>query len=356
MIRLPDAAFWHGKRVLLTGHTGFKGTWARLWLSQMGAEVFGFALPPSTTPSLHSLVGDFGLGSETIADLRDAAKLAAAIEHSDADIILHMAAQPLVRRSYVEPVETFDVNVMGTVRLLEAARRLEKLRAILVVTTDKVYNNDESGRHFVESDRLGGHDPYSGSKAAAEIVTASYRDSFYRQKGVSVATARGGNVIGGGDYSEDRLIPDIVRAAIAGHTLDIRNPFATRPWQHVLDCLNGYFLFCEDLHAGKSLPDALNFGPSPDEAQIAVGNVASEVQAAMGMERQWHDVSQGDQPREMQTLGLNPAKALDYLSWQAKLSQLQAIEWTGRWYDRSRKGDEAFTLVMNQIDTFTKGA
>ncbi|MES5101146.1 CDP-glucose 4,6-dehydratase [Agrobacterium sp. BA1120] len=356
MSRLPDSHFWNGKRVFLTGHTGFKGTWARIWLSHLGAKVFGYSLSPLASPSLHTLVSGCGLANETIGDIRDAERLSAAINRSRADIILHMAAQPLVRHSYAEPVETFDVNVMGTIRLLDAARSLENLKAILVITTDKVYDNDESGRHFVESDRLGGHDPYSGSKAAAEIVTATYRDSFYRLKGVSVATARGGNVIGGGDYSADRLVPDIVRAAVADSIIDIRSPLATRPWQHVLDCLSGYFLFCEDLYAAKNLPDALNFGPPSEEAQIAVGHVASDIQAALGMRVRWRDISRDDKPREMQTLALDPAKAREYLSWQSKLSQRQAIEWTGRWYDRWRQGDEALMLVMNQIETFTKGA
>lgn len=356
MTRLPDRSFWNGKRVFLTGHTGFKGTWARLWLSQLGAEVTGYALSPSTEPSLHALTGDAGLAFETIADVRDADRLSAALQRSNPDIVLHMAAQPLVRRSYVEPVETFDVNVMGTVRLLEAARSLDALKAILVITTDKVYSNDESGHHFVETDRLGGHDPYSGSKAAAEIVVASYRDSFYRQKDVHVATARGGNVLGGGDFSEDRLVPDIVRAAIAGDTLEIRSPLATRPWQHVLDCLNGYFVFCEALCVGGTPPETLNFGPSPDEAQIEVGHVATAVQTAMGLGRSWRDTSAADKPREMQTLGLDPKRAQKYLSWQAKLSQLQAIDWTARWYENWRNGGDAFELVTGQIDAFTKGA
>lgn len=356
MNRLPDPRFWAGKRVFLTGHTGFKGSWARLWLSQLGARVSGYALAPATTPSLHDLVGTSGIEAETIADIRDGGRLETALSDCNPDIILHMAAQPLVRRSYVEPVETFDVNVMGTARLLEAARSLDALKAILVVTTDKVYSNDESGRHFVETDRLGGHDPYSGSKAAAEIVTATYRDSFFHEKGVHVGTARGGNVLGGGDFSEDRLVPDIVRAAIAGKVLDIRSPLATRPWQHVLDCLNGYFLFCEALFGGKAAAEALNFGPSPAEAQIAVGALASSVQTAMGLRQTWQDRSSADKPREMHTLGLDPAEAYRCLSWQARLSQAEAIDWTARWYDQWRRGEGALSLTTSQIDEFTKGS
>ena len=356
MSRLPDQCFWLGKRVFLTGHTGFKGTWARIWLSRLGAEVTGYALSPATTPSLHALAGSSGLADEMIADIRDRTKLAEALSTCNPDIILHMAAQPLVRRSYVEPVDTFDVNVMGTVRLLEAARQLEALKAILVVTTDKVYSNDESGRHFIETDRLGGHDPYSGSKAAAEIATATFRDSFFRQKDVRVGTARGGNVLGGGDFSEDRLVPDIVRAAIAGEILDIRSPLATRPWQHVLDCLNGYFLFCEALYGDTSLAESLNFGPSPDEVQIPVGVVASSVQSAMGLEQSWQDTSGADKPREMHALGLDPAEAYRCLSWRARLSQADAIDWAARWYDRWRRGENPLSLVAGQIDTFTKGS
>ncbi|KQV84491.1 CDP-glucose 4,6-dehydratase [Rhizobium sp. Root1220] len=356
MSRLPDPRFWAGKRVFLTGHTGFKGTWARIWLSKLGARVTGYALAPATTPSLHALAGSWGLEAETIADIRDGTRLGAALQDCNPDIILHMAAQPLVRRSYAEPDETFDVNVMGTVRLLEASRSIEALKAVLVVTTDKVYSNDESGRHFVETDRLGGHDPYSGSKAAAEIATATYRDSFFRQKGVHVGTARGGNVLGGGDFSEDRLVPDIVRAAIAGEILDIRSPLATRPWQHVLDCLNGYFLFSEALFAAKPSAEALNFGPSPAEAQIAVGAVASAVQVAMGLGETWRDTSSADKPREMQTLGLDPAEANRSLAWRACLSQAEAIDLTARWYDQWRRGGDALALVTSQIDDFVKGS
>jgi CDP-glucose 4,6-dehydratase len=356
MSRLPDQRFWSGKRIFLTGHTGFKGTWARLWLSRLGARVTGYALSPASTPSLHELAGPCELEAETIADIRNGARLAAALNECNPDIILHMAAQPVVRRSYVEPVETFDVNVMGTVRMLEAARSLDALKAILVVTTDKVYSNDESGRYFVETDRLGGHDPYSGSKAAAEIATATYRDSFFCQKGVHVGAARGGNVLGGGDFSEDRLVPDIIRAAMSGNILEIRSPFATRPWQHVLDCLNGYFLFCEELYGGTAPAGALNFGPSPDEAQIPVGVVASSVQAAMGLGQSWRDTSASDKPHEMRSLGLDPAEAYRCLSWRARLSQAEAIDWAACWYDQWRRGEDALSLVAGQIDDFTKGS
>ncbi|PZM07414.1 CDP-glucose 4,6-dehydratase [Rhizobium tubonense] len=356
MSRLPDPGFWTGKRVFLTGHTGFKGSWARLWLTRMGARVTGYALRPDAAPSLHDLVGAAsGLETETIADIRDQATLRSALEDCDPEIILHMAAQPLVRKSYAAPTETFEVNVMGTVNLLEAARSLKALRALLVVTTDKVYGNDETGRHFVETDRLGGHDPYSGSKAAAELVVSTYRDAFFRAGVARIATARGGNVLGGGDFSQDRIVPDIVRAAMAGKPLDIRNPYATRPWQHVLDCLNGYLLFSEALFLGHVDEDSLNFGPSLSEPQMPVGVVASAVNMAMGLTVPWRDVSSCDQPREMQTLGLDPDRAARTLGWHARLSQLQTMEWTAQWYDGWRKGAAARDLSLLQIEEFTKG-
>jgi CDP-glucose 4,6-dehydratase len=352
---LPDPNFWTGKRVFLTGHTGFKGTWARLWLTRMGARVTGYALAPETAPSLHNLVCTAGLEREIIADIRDQSTLRSSLQECDPEIILHMAAQPLVRRSYLAPAETFEINVMGTVNLLEAARSVQALKALLVVTTDKVYSNDETGRNFTESDRLGGHDPYSGSKAAAELTVSTYRDSFFRTGVARIATARGGNVLGGGDFSQDRLVPDIVRAAMAGEPLDIRNPYATRPWQHVLDCLNGYLLFAEALVLGHVDEDTLNFGPPLSEPQMAVGVVASAVNTAMGSAVPWRDVSSRDQPHEMQTLGLDPNRAARTLGWHARLSQLQTVEWTAHWYDGWRKGAAALDLSLFQIEQFMKG-
>ncbi|WEX76630.1 CDP-glucose 4,6-dehydratase [Sinorhizobium numidicum] len=351
----PDPDFWAGKRVLLTGHTGFKGSWAGLWLKKMGAHVGGYALPPVSEPSLHSLLYADECPHGQFGDIRDDETLTAIMRKTEPEIILHMAAQPLVRESYATPADTFDVNVMGTIRLLEAARAAHSVKAILVVTTDKVYRNDESGRHFQESDRLGGHDPYSGSKAACEIAVATWRSAYLNERGIRIATARGGNVIGGGDFSTDRLVPDIVRAALSGTRLNIRSPLATRPWQHVLDCLNGYFLFAEALYRGESDVEALNFGPSPAERPIAVRDVAHAIQVAMGLDLQWDDVSLLGQPREMQTLGLDPALAGKSLAWRAQLTQEQAIEWTARWYDGWRRGEPAHQLTLDQIDAFTKG-
>ncbi|RVE93070.1 CDP-glucose 4,6-dehydratase [Sinorhizobium meliloti] len=355
MSRLPDPEFWAGKRVLLTGHTGFKGSWAAVWLKEMGAHVTGYALPPASRPSLHDLLHPSGAPGGQFGDIRDGEAIATIARKSEPEIVLHMAAQPLVRESYAAPAETFDVNVMGTVRLLEAARATPSVKAVLVVTTDKVYRNDESGRHFRESDPLGGHDPYSGSKAACELAVATWRSAYLRECGIRVATARGGNVIGGGDFSADRLVPDVVRAALSGTRLNIRSPLATRPWQHVLDCLNGYFLFAEALFKGESDVDALNFGPSPSEQAIPVRDVANAVQAAMGLDPEWDDVSALEQPREMRTLGLDPALAGETLAWRPRLAQSQAIEWTARWYDGWRRGEAARQLTLDQIEAFTKG-
>lgn len=354
--RVSNPDFWKRKRVFLTGHTGFKGSWARLWLSQMGAEVTGYSLPPEQSPSLHDILGSGDLTSETIADIRDYDPLLTALKKSEAEIILHLAAQPLVRRSYITPMDTFDVNVMGTVRLLEAARHLPSLRTLLTVTTDKVYKNDESGRHFVETDSLGGHDPYSGSKAAAELVVSTYRGAFYDGMSVPIATARGGNVLGGGDFSEDRLIPDIVRAAIAGKRLVLRNPHSTRPWQHVLDCLNGYFLFCEDLYSAKTAERALNFGPPPTEKQLEVGSIATVLNEALGQPLAWEDASSPDQPREMQSLGLDSERAGKALGWHSHLSQLETLEWTARWYDSWRRGQNMRDITSAQIQAFMNPA
>lgn len=355
MSRLANPFFWAGKRVMLTGHSGFKGSWARLWLTQMGAEVTGYGLSPAATPSLHALLGSESATNEHFADIRDGDTLASAVRACDPQIVLHMAAQPLVRESYRTPVETFDVNVMGTARLLEATRAAPALKTVLVVTTDKVYRNDESGRHFPEDAVLGGHDPYSGSKAACELVVSTWRDSYLRERGIRVATARGGNVLGGGDFSADRLVPDIVRAALSGETLDIRSPMATRPWQHVLDCLNGYFVYAEALHGGQTDVAALNFGPAPDERQIPVRDVAAAIQTAMGLPTQWRDASSEDQPHEMKSLGLDPALAGRTLSWATRLSQDEAIAWTARWYDGWRRGADARDLTLSQIDAFMRG-
>lgn len=345
-----DRTFWAGKRVLLTGHTGFKGSWASLWLARMGADVTGYSLAPETEPSLFELGRAASTVRSHIGDLRDREALQRAVDEADPEIVIHMAAQPLVRRSYAEPVDTFAVNVMGTVNLLEALRGRKALRTILVVTTDKVYENAETGASFREEDPLGGHDPYSASKAAAEIVTSSYARSFFAEADVRVATARGGNVIGGGDFSEDRLVPDIWRALRAGEPLVLRNPAAARPWQHVLDCLCGYFSYARGLHERIDLPAALNFGPPPDAAPVTVAALAEAVQAALGGGN-WKPANDTG-PHEMMALEIDSRKARACLGWQDRLAGAPCVEWLAAWYRALNDGSDMHTVTSGQIAAF----
>lgn len=344
-VSLPDPAFWRGRRVLVTGHTGFKGGWAGLWLREMGAEATGFALPPDTDPSLFAMLGD-AAGASLLGDLRDAGAVADAVAGAAPELVLHMAAQPLVRRGYADPVATFASNVMGTVHLLEALRGVEGLRAILVVTTDKVYENDESGRPFGEADRLGGHDPYAASKAATEIAVASYARSFFAPAGVRLATARGGNVIGGGDFAADRLIPDIVRAGLAGAPVRLRNPRATRPWQHVLDCVAAYLAYLEALAQGRDVPPSLNVGPPPGEV-LTVAEIADAISAALDLPEGWAEEPGG--PHEMKALSLDPGLAAAALGWRGRLAPSQAIRLTADWYAAWRRGADMEATTRAQI-------
>ena len=270
----PSASFWHGKRVLLTGHTGFKGAWLALWLSRLGALVTGISLPPETTPNLFSLAKIQTITETHYCDIRDAALLSDLIEKAEPEIVFHLAAQALVHPSYRDPLTTFSTNVQGTANVLDALRELNTVRVVVAITTDKVYKNLEHPYPYRETDALGGHDPYSASKAAAEIVIASYKDSYLSAKGIGVASARAGNVIGGGDWSADRLIPDAIRAWDANQPLQIRRPQSVRPWQHVLDPLNGYLTIGVNLMEGKKISAAYNFGPG-EESKLTVQEMAS---------------------------------------------------------------------------------
>lgn len=349
---MADPAFWRGRRVLLTGHTGFKGAWAAFWLTEMGAEVTGLALAPETDPALFDILG--AQGRSVICDLRDRDRVAAEVAAADPEIVLHMAAQPLVRRSYREPVETFATNVMGTVHLLDALRGAD-VRAILVVTSDKVYENDESGRAFAEDARLGGHDPYAASKAAAEIAVASYARSYFREAGVPLATARGGNVIGGGDFSEDRLVPDIIRAALTGNVLQLRNPEASRPWQHVLDCLSGYFAYLEGLATGRDLPPSLNFGPHDPADVLTVGAVTAEMCRAMGLPGDWQ-LDEAPAPHEMAALAIDSTRAGATLGWRGRLTGREAIRLTADWYAAWKNGADMTRVTRDQIAAYQEKA
>jgi CDP-glucose 4,6-dehydratase len=346
----PDRGFWKDRRVLLTGHTGFKGAWATIWLARLGARVTGLALPPDTEPALWTAVGEGLLEDEILADIRDADAVRAAVERARPSLVLHMAAQSLVRRSYARPAETFAVNLMGSVHLLDALRGGNGLEAALIVTTDKVYSNNDRGRDFVEADPLGGHDPYSASKAAAELAAASYAASFFRPRGIAVATARAGNVVGGGDWSEDRLIPDVWRAARRGEAVALRHPAATRPWQHVLEPLAGYFLYLEALARRKPVPPALNFGP-PAGASATVARVAEIMAGALGTPSAWRR-DEREAPPEMKLLSLDPSLAVATLGWRPLLSCEEAVRWSGDWYARRDRGEDPLGLCQAQIEQY----
>lgn len=339
---------WRGRRVLLTGHTGFKGAWAARWLARKGARVTGLALPPAEGPSLARMLGGDHLEAEHLIDLRDAERVARAVAAARPEIVLHLAAQALVRASYADPVGTVGTNVMGTVHLLDALRRQDGLAAILVVTSDKVYENDESGRAYGEDDRLGGHDPYSASKAAAEIVAAGYARSFFGPAGVPLATARGGNVVGGGDFAADRLVPDIVRAAQSNRPVALRNPGATRPWQHVLDCVSGYVAYAEALAGGREVPPALNFGPAPGERPIAAGEVARRLHAALGRADDWRP-DDSPAPHEMARLAIDARAAAKALGWRPRLAAGATLDWTAEWYAAFLAGADMAALTDAQI-------
>ncbi len=344
-----DPSFWRGRRILLTGHTGFKGAWAALWLARMGARITGLALPPEADPNLFALAHVEQDVSSRIADIRNLDHVAAIVEEADPEIVLHMAAQPLVRRAVAQPVETFSINVLGAVHLLEALRNRPALLAALVVTTDKIYENREEGRAFVETDRLGGHEPYGASKAAAEIATAAMAKTYFEASGAAIATARGGNVIGGGDFSEDRLIPDIIRAVERGDRLVLRDPSAIRPWQYVLDCLAGYFCFLQALVETGAGERALNFGPAG--GAVDVGAVASSILAALGAGREWERDPVGS-PHESHVLKLDSSRSRLRLGWRDHFPGELGLQATAAWYLAWRRGQDMRATSLEAIDDF----
>lgn len=345
--------FWSGKRVLLTGHTGFKGGWLALWLQRLGARVMGYSLPAPTQPSLFETARVSESIQGVIADVRDLARLKAVFREFAPEVVFHLAAQPLVRGSYDSPVETYSTNLLGTVHVLEAVRHSESVRGAVMVTTDKCYENRESAKGYRETDRLGGHDPYSNSKACAELAVDSYRRSFFSDGGkAGIASARAGNVIGGGDWAVDRLIPDLVRAAVAGKPLVLRNPESTRPWQHVLEPLGGYLLLGQRLWEERTrYAEAWNFGPREEDDRTVEEIVKLAAQ-------RWDDKlkwTMGDarQPRETVTLKLDCSKAAG-AGWRPLLSVEQAVDWTMEWYRAWRDKRDVKALSLEQFERYER--
>lgn len=347
------AGFWDGRRVLVTGHTGFKGAWLSLWLEQLGAEVAGFALAPLTEPSLYALAAPWRAPRQQTGDIRDRRALASFIADVRPEIVFHLAAQALVRVSYRDPLGTFATNVQGTLNLLDALRDVPETAAVIVITTDKVYANDNRGIPFKETDRLGGSDPYSASKACAEIATHAFRCSYWHDAGSpALVTVRAGNVIGGGDWSEDRIVPDVVRAAAARRPVELRYPASVRPWLHVLEPLRGYLMLAERL-ASKPHADleALNFGPERGTV-LTVSEVVDILNAHLGMRTGWVQ-SGGMHHPEAGYLTLDSTAAAETLGWRAHLSPRTAIEWTAQWYARWTAGDAARDLTLEQIARYS---
>jgi CDP-glucose 4,6-dehydratase len=343
---------WLGKRVLVTGHTGFKGGWLSLLLQRLGAEVSGIALAPSTSPNLYELARIQNGMRSHFCDIRNASGLATIVRSSRPEVVFHLAAQPLVRTSYRNPLETYSINVMGTANFLEALRGLDSVKVAVMVTTDKVYSNNEWLYPYRESDALGGHDPYSASKAASEIVISSYRDAYLQQQGVAVATARAGNVIGGGDWSEDRLIPDAVRAWQDDTPLEIRYPLAIRPWQHVLEPVYGYLMLAERLLLKPELAGAYNFGPHNHEA-VTVREVIEQARIAFGKgQAVFSNVGKG--PHEAGWLALETAKARESLNIHPRWTLAETVRRTMAWYRMQKQGSDARSLCEEEIDAYLK--
>lgn len=342
----PD--LWLGKRVLVTGHTGFKGAWLSQWLAHLGANVYGLALPAITDPNLWQILPN--AKSEIMGDIRDPANVTSAFERSEPEVVFHLAAQPLVRYGYAHPVETFDVNVMGTLGVLEAARQSPSVRAVVVVTSDKVYDDQRTERPYREGSPLGGGDPYSASKGCAELVAACYRRSFLDGAGIQVATVRAGNVLGGGDWSEDRLMPDIVRAWSDAAPLSVRYPDATRPWQHVLDPLHGYILTAERLLSGGLEQNSLNFGP-PLEGCIPVRELIAITQGLLpgGFNVEMDD---RERVREAPLLTLDSGRARQMLGWRPVLDLATCLSWTASWYVAFYGGQDVNAMCREQIEIF----
>lgn len=346
-----DKSFWKGRSVFLTGHTGFKGGWMALWLTEMGAKVFGYSLETETAPNFFSetLLRE-RIETSTISNIENFSKLKSAISYAKPSIIIHMAAQSLVRKSYIAPVETFKTNIIGTVNLLEAARKIDTVEAIVNITTDKCYENKNQFKPFLENDKLGGHDPYSSSKACAELVSAAYRNSFLKESGIKIATVRAGNVIGGGDWATDRLVPDFLRASDTNKKLFIRSPNAIRPWQHVLEPLSGYLILCEKLITkGNNYAEAWNFGPQENDTKTVSWVIDYLSQKIPNV--QW-EIDKNIQPYESNLLLLDSSKAKSKLNWKPRwsldLALDRIVEWHHAWKEKKPMAD----ISISQINSY----
>lgn len=348
--------FWKGKKVFITGHTGFKGSWLCLWLNYLGADVTGYALNPPTHPSLFELAGVDRLVKNVVADVRDRESLTSAMIKTRPEIVIHMAAQPLVRESYKNPVETYEINVMGTINLFEAVKSCNGVKAVINVTTDKCYENKEWVWGYREDEPMGGYDPYSNSKACSELVTSSYRNSFFNPRdysthGVAIASARAGNVIGGGDWAADRLIPDCVRSLIEGKKIRIRSPHAIRPWQHVLEPLNGYLMLAERLYEdGPKFSEGWNFGPNDDDAK-PVEWIVKTLCIKWG-NNSGYEIDKGEHPHEANYLKLDCSKAKSRLGWYPRWNLEKAIDKIVEWTQGYLNQKDLKAICVAQIKEF----
>ncbi len=353
-------AVWKDRRVFLTGHTGFKGGWLSLWLASLGAKVHGYALAPESDPNLFASARVIEHVEHEVGDIRDLDRLERSIAAFKPEVVFHMAAQPLVRRSYANPIETYSTNVMGTVHVLDAVRRVPSVGAVVIITSDKCYQNHERLLGYCEDDRLGGFDPYSNSKACAELVTASYRSSYFSpasfaEHKIALASARAGNVIGGGDWSEDRLVPDMIRGFLAGQPVHIRYPQAIRPWQHVLEPLAGYIALAERLlEQGTEFDGAWNFGPADDDAW-PVARMADALTALWGPGAGWvRDTAEN--PHEAGFLKLDAGKARSLLNWHPRLHVEQALRWVVDWFQAWQRGDDMQSFTLKQIAEYQQAS
>lgn len=354
---MVDQSFWADKTVLLTGHTGFKGSWLSLWLQSMGARVVGYSLPPPTTPSLFAAANVAEGMTGLDGDVRDFLALSKAFDRHQPEIVIHMAAQSLVRYSYTNPVDTYSTNVMGTVHLMEAARQAGCVRAIVNVTSDKCYENREWVWGYRENEPMGGYDPYSNSKGCAELVASAYRSSFFNPEdfakhGVALASARAGNVIGGGDWADDRLIPDIMRAIVEGRAVNIRNPHAIRPWQHVLEPLSGYLMLAQKLwEDGAAYGEGWNFGPNDEDAK-PVSWIVDRLTKEWGDGASWV-LDDGDHPHEAHYLKLDCSKARSRLDWHPRWRLEETLTAIIDWHHAYQDGNDMREMTLRQIEKYS---